>query len=885
MFSDSERVKLVKTLSDLPFAQFEQIVFSLNVPRSVLPGTTAPQGERVVAFLRWSESSGLGLRAVEDILDELIGKEKFSQNDICPYKGLNFFNCNDEDYKFFFGREFLVKKLLNQVDKSNFLAIVGASGSGKSSLVRAGLLQILKSSEDNDIHIALPGEHPLDNLAAAFVDKNLSHIEQAQQHSVAKKFIKTSSDALKSLIETSKAKRVVLFVDQFEEVFSLCQDQVERQLFFSQLVDALTLRASKLCILVAMRSDFIGKFYEQSYEGFSEKIRSHSEPILPMTVEELDQVISRPAHQVRLALEPGLSQALLDDINRSPGKLALLQFALTELWKRKQNSTLSLSTYFEIGRVTGALQTQANKVYDSLSSDQQQIAKMIFLNLAFIGEDDTYMRNRIPQDKLKIKKYSKTQINEVIKRLSDEKLVVTSEIINPGNNRHIAIIDIAHEELIYSWPKFSKWLKEDTSFILWKQKTRENSQEWSKNHKDESFLLRGMTLREAEIWLAQREQDILPEHHEFIRLSLEVQKREEEKEQKIAEAKASIIYSIESDPILAGSKIISSGYISFHNDSDRLAIQNLNFQDDVMNFFLGGIQKLGNIKSRTSENDIMERKTSIASNLADRILGSPDIFREPYHKPNRSIHFVATSYGSTLNDLVSCELSYIQDIDDFNHKSIKANERLSCKEDTVLDQSKLELLRQQQIRNFLTILFIAQGTPMLLMGDEVRRTQVENTNICSQTSGVAWFNWDSVEKEQHLLKFTQSLIHFIQNLKIFSIDHLLRVTETWNPDPHIIWHGTRLGKPDWSENSHILAFTLLHPDAGEHLHVIFNASCEPMQFELPNANRGIRWHRIIDTALTPPSDFCYPDQAPAFDGQIYPVGAFSSVVLMAQKEL
>lgn len=878
MFSDSERIKLIQTLNSLPFAQFEQVVFAISIPRSVLPGATAPQGERVVALLKWSEDTGKGLLEVENIINKLIGIEKPHQKEICPYKGLRFFDCNDEDYKYFFGREFLVKKLLDKSFNSNFLAIVGASGSGKSSLVRAGLLQILKNSGDNNIRIVLPGENPLDSLATAFVDKSLPHIERAQQQSKAKEFIKTRSDALKCLIETSEVKKMILFIDQFEEVFSLCQSQSDRNLFFRQLVDALTLEASKVCLIIAIRSDFVGKFYEQSYEGLSEKIRDSSESVMPMKREDLEQIIVRPAHQVGLVLEPDLSQALLDDISSSPGKLALLEFTLAEIWKRKQDNTLTLSAYFDLGRVAGSLQTQANKVYYSLSLRQKQIAKLIFLNLAFIGEDDTYMRNRIPLNRLNFEKYSKGQITEVVKRLSDEKLIITDEIIDSENGEHIAVIDIAHEELIYSWPKFKGWLKENVKFIIWKQKNDSKLEDWVKHQRDESFLLRGMNLREAEIWLKKRGEDVAADHHEFIEISIEIQKKEKEKEQKIIEFKASIIRSIDSDPILAASKFISSGHTYFHDSSDRLVNQNWSFKDNCMNFFGNCVRKTNDNSSKLYRSYDLNQEISAVSNLASQILGSFDIFMKSNYEPNRSINFFNFSDKFILNDLILLNPINTEKSD---CKILDTNNYIDSDTETLLNQSKSKLLKIRQIKSFLTILFIAQGIPMFFIGNEFFNISKKNSNSC-QSFKSDWLNWETIEKEANLLRFTQSIIHLIKRLKIFQIEHVLRVTEAWHGEPHIVWHGVKLGQPDWSEHSRSLAFTLCYPDAQECLHVMLNADWDARSFELPILNSDERWYRIIDTAVAPPKDCCTLEQAPCFNGQEYLVKTFSSVVFMVR---
>ncbi|MEO1067633.1 MAG: glycogen debranching enzyme, partial [Cyanobacteria bacterium J06638_6] len=275
----------------------------------------------------------------------------------------------------------------------------------------------------------------------------------------------------------------------------------------------------------------------------------------------------------------------------------------------------------------------------------------------------------------------------------------------------------------------------------------------------------------------------------------------------------------------------------------------------------------------------------VVPDLAARLLGSPDIYRKPDREPNRSIHFVTCHDGFTLNDLVSYNQKYNEANGEDNRDGANDNYSWNCGIEGPIASPEVEQLRHRQVKNFLTLLFMAQGTPMLLMGDEVRRTQRGNNNAYCQNNDMSWLNWEDVAKEPALLHFTQGLIHFIQNLEVFRLEHLLRVTPTWHPQPHIVWHGTSLGHPDWSEQSRTLAFTLRHPEAKEQIHVMLNAYWEALMFELPGLGPGDRWYRIVDTAVEPPRDFCYPEEAPLFESYLYPVGPRSSVVLMSRRQV
>ena len=175
----------------------------------------------------------------------------------------------------------------------------------------------------------------------------------------------------------------------------------------------------------------------------------------------------------------------------------------------------------------------------------------------------------------------------------------------------------------------------------------------------------------------------------------------------------------------------------------------------------------------------------------------------------------------------------------------------------------------------------SQGTPMLLMGDEVRRTQLGNNNAYCQDNELSWFDWSLVAQHDGLLRFVKKLIYFIQGLEIFRQEKFLKVSHV-SQEPHLIWHGQYLGEPDWSEDSHYLAFSLFHPDSGEHLHVILNAYWKPLKFELPPLKSGY-WHRIIDTALATPDDFSDLKAAVKIHEDNYLVTGRSSLVLMESR--
>ncbi|MDJ0708110.1 MAG: glycogen debranching protein GlgX [Leptolyngbyaceae cyanobacterium MO_188.B28] len=330
-----------------------------------------------------------------------------------------------------------------------------------------------------------------------------------------------------------------------------------------------------------------------------------------------------------------------------------------------------------------------------------------------------------------------------------------------------------------------------------------------------------------------------------------------------------VLWVIESDPVLAGTKLIAEAWDAaglyhvgeFVGFADWFSEWNGPFRDDARRFIKGD--------------------AATVDRLAARLLASPDIYQRQGIDINRSVNFITCHDGFTLNDLVSYNHKHNEANGEDNRDGANDNFSWNCGEEGETDDPEVEALRLRQIKNLFTVLLMSQGTPMLLMGDEVRRTQSGNNNGYCQDNPLSWFDWSAVEQQADLLRFVRGLIHFIQAREIFRQEGLLEVAYG-SQRPHIVWHGVQLGSPDWGEDSHSLAFTLRHPHCNEHLYVVFNAYWRPLTFELPPLDQCDRWHRIVDTALNPPEDFCDLDAAPLIEGDDYQVEARSAIVLMAK---
>ena len=330
-----------------------------------------------------------------------------------------------------------------------------------------------------------------------------------------------------------------------------------------------------------------------------------------------------------------------------------------------------------------------------------------------------------------------------------------------------------------------------------------------------------------------------------------------------------ILWEIESDPILAGTKLIAEAWDAaglynvghFVEFADWFTEWNGPFRDDLRQFVRG-------------DNGVVKR-------LADRILGSPDLYPEDDTDINRSINFITCHDGFTLNDLVAYNEKHNEANGENNLDGSDENFSWNCGVEGESDDPEVQALRLRQIKNLLTIQFLCQGTPMVLMGDEVRRTQRGNNNAYCQNNELSWFDWDAVDREFDLWCFFRRLIDFTQRLRLFSREKRLEVAYG-SHRPHLSWHGVNLFQPDWSDCSHSLAFSLRYPQAGEYLHVILNAYWEPLEFELPVLGKGESWYRVIDTQLPLSKTFCDLDASTKISGDFYRAGERSSVVLMVK---
>jgi glycogen operon protein len=330
-----------------------------------------------------------------------------------------------------------------------------------------------------------------------------------------------------------------------------------------------------------------------------------------------------------------------------------------------------------------------------------------------------------------------------------------------------------------------------------------------------------------------------------------------------------VLWDIESDPALAGTKFFAEAWDaaglyqvgSFIGDSWRE--WNGRFRDDIRSFFRG-------------EDGTVPR-------MADRLLGSPALYSHKQREAEQSVNFVTCHDGFTLNDLVSYNQKHNEANGEDNRDGANDNRSWNCGVEGPSDDSAIEKLRNRQIKNFLTVTMLSLGVPMIVMGDEVRRTQVGDNNCYCLDNEISWFDWTLITRQADVCRFLKLLIAR-RRLRDLYPEHQKRVTlNQLLGKAKKAWHGVKLGQPDWSPWSHSLAFGAHLPKEKLIFHMIFNAYWEPLEFELPplGALDGGPWRRWIDTALDSPHDIVEWKEAQSISPQPYRAGPRSVAVLLA----
>jgi WD40 repeat protein/DNA-binding SARP family transcriptional activator len=449
---------------------------------------------RVKAGAERAALGRLELRSMEVALaDDVVELEVASQSvspeaasgtpTVCPFKGLASFQMADAPY--FFGRERLVAELIARLVGAPLLGIVGPSGSGKSSVLRAGLLPalaagVLPGSESRHQVLVRPGEHPLEELRAAMAGLD--------------------------------EEPVVLAVDQFEEVFTMCADEDERAAFIDELVNAAGSARRRHTVVLAVRADQYGRC--AAYPTLSSLLAANHVLVGPMLSDDLRRAVECPAQQAGLYVDPELVDAVVGDVQGEPGALPLLSTALLELWQRREGRRLRHASYESAGRVHGAVARLGESAFGQLDAAQQKLARRVFLRLTAVDDEGRVERRSVPLEELRSE--SGEDVMQVIGLLADSRLLTLNE----------GTLEPAHEALLREWPRLRAWIEEDREGLRIERQLELAAREWRRVSRDEEALYRGARLAEARDLSERGQLQLTDAEREFLAASVARRNRE-----------------------------------------------------------------------------------------------------------------------------------------------------------------------------------------------------------------------------------------------------------------------------------------------------------------------------------------------------------------------
>jgi len=322
-----------------------------------------------------------------------------------------------------------------------------------------------------------------------------------------------------------------------------------------------------------------------------------------------------------------------------------------------------------------------------------------------------------------------------------------------------------------------------------------------------------------------------------------------------------VLFDLESDPELARTKLIAEAW-------DAAGLYEVGR-------FAGDAWREWNGKFRDDLRSFMKGDEGKASAAAERILGSPDLYLHKGREAEQSINFITCHDGFTLNDLVSYDRKHNEANGEENRDGSNDNRSWNCGVEGPAEDPAIEALRDRQVKNFLILTFLSLGAPMILMGDEVRRTQKGNNNAYSQDNELSWYDWNDLERHREIYRFAKKAIA----ARLRRPEHGLTLNE-WLSESTLEWHGVKLGAPDWNPSSRSLALSFRSADRSRMAHIVVNAHWEALTFELPEAGEG-GWRRFVDTALPSPEEIHDWAEAPSIREKTYRVEGRSVVILLS----
>ncbi|UCH24528.1 MAG: hypothetical protein JSV66_11285 [Trueperaceae bacterium] len=482
---------------------------------TLLVAADHPQAKEVK---REAEAHGVTLTlAPEDAQEQLLESRPGDFLPANPYKGLAFFQ--EQDAELFFGRDAAIEALVARVQRQSLVAIIGSSGSGKSSLLFAGLLPALRVETDWLISPFRPGSRPFLALAGAIVEVLEPQSDTVDRLHEAKKLASlmragelSLSDLLTRLRQAHPEKRFLLVIDQFEQLYTFAQDGLDemvayRRALLGQLLVALEQQSHFFKLVLTLRADFMAEALE--YRPMVDLLRQSAYLLGPMNESELRAVIEEPARKRRVALEDGLTERILQDVVGREGSLPLLEFALSELWNHQQRDRLTHQAYDAIGGVEQAVANHAEATYLKLSEAERVAAQTVFLQLIHPGSGQ--------EDTRRIATYQ--EVGEHWPLIGDLASASTRLVVIGQSESGERTAEIVHEALIRHWGRLQRWIDEYRGFRIWQEHLRQDIRRWQAK-RDEGYLLRGFPLEEARQQLEVRRHLLGQDELDFIQTSL-----------------------------------------------------------------------------------------------------------------------------------------------------------------------------------------------------------------------------------------------------------------------------------------------------------------------------------------------------------------------------
>ena len=449
----------------------------------------------------------------------------------CPYIGLDSFD--DENRHLFYGRDQLIRELLDQVLVSRLVTAVGPSGSGKSSVVLAGLLPRLQDGalpDSENWHYystIVPGAAPLAQLAKLLEPEGAETAEWLTENYDA--FL-NDSEHLAKLIQTQSNVPVVMTIDQFEETFTLCHDDRERDAFIDNLLNLVNAREARHVVILTMRVDY--ESYLNKVPLFQSLYEQGLVRVTAMNASELHDAIEQPANAIGLKFEDGLIDALVREIVGEPAALPLLQFALLQLWDDRERNRITWDAYRRLGGVMEALASTADSLFNNLLPEEQQTARRILLRLVRPGTGVEFTRRRAPRSALYQSGEANDRIDRVLEKLVEARLLRQTD----GQTADSDQFEVAHEALVRNWPRLVEWLEEERVVLRQRLRFTAQAEAWDTQNRDDGALLRGKQLQEALLF-----EDLNPLEQEYIAaskaaLQLEIEEKQAQQERELKQA-------------------------------------------------------------------------------------------------------------------------------------------------------------------------------------------------------------------------------------------------------------------------------------------------------------------------------------------------------------